>query len=224
MTEPGAATPMDLEHGTSAPARSVMPPYLVLPDFFDEKTVADLLVFTLAKELAFEPTKVGRFGEGKFALDERVSIATRELGPFRPILESKILGLVPHLMATLRTSPAENPKLELQLVAHNEGAFYIRHLDTHTTRDRGRIRVLSGIYYFHSLPKAFTGGSLRLYAFGDTEGENFIDIEPRHNSLLVFPSWAPHEVRPVSCPSGHFSDSRFAINCWVYRGKSDTVE
>jgi asparagine synthetase B (glutamine-hydrolysing) len=48
------------------------------------------------------------------------------------------------------------------------------------------------------------------------------DIEPIHNSLLMFPSWAPHEVMPVNCPSQRFIDSRFAINCWVHRERPDT--
>jgi SM-20-related protein len=78
--------------------------------------------------------------------------------------------------------------------------------------------VLSGVYYFHAEPKAFTGGALRLYAIGG-QGERYVDIEPTHNSLLMFPSWAPHEVMPVRCPSRRFVDSRFAINCWVHRAK-----
>jgi len=47
-----------------------------------------------------------------------------------------------------------------------------------------------------------------------------VNIEPGRNGPLMFPSWAPHEVMPVNCPSGRFADSRFAINCWVYRRKS----
>jgi Rps23 Pro-64 3,4-dihydroxylase Tpa1-like proline 4-hydroxylase len=35
-----------------------------------------------------------------------------------------------------------------------------------------------------------------------------------------FPSWAPHEVMPISCPSKRFTDSRFAINYWVYRART----
>jgi Rps23 Pro-64 3,4-dihydroxylase Tpa1-like proline 4-hydroxylase len=74
--------------------------------------------------------------------------------------------------------------------------------------------VLSGVYYFHRRPKAFAGGELRLHAIGDPD--RFVDIEPVHNALLVFPAWAPHEVRPISCPSGAFVDARFAVNCWFY--------
>jgi Rps23 Pro-64 3,4-dihydroxylase Tpa1-like proline 4-hydroxylase len=118
------------------------------------------------------------------------------------------------LLAELKMSASELSRFETELVAHGDGAFYARHIDTQMqAQDRPGIRVLSGVYYFHRLPKAFSGGALRLYGFG----AGFVDIEPTHNSLLVFPSWARHEVRPVSCPSGAFMDSRFAINCWVYR-------
>ena len=200
-----------------------MPPYLVLRDFLDEETVAGLLDYALAHEADFEPTKTGRGEEGKIYPDVRVSVGTRDLGPFRSVLKTKVLALVPDLVARLRATPVEAPKLELQLVAHNDGAFYKHHIDTQTAPDRQRIRVLSGVYYFHGQPKAFSGGALRLYAIGDPDKKTFADIEPTHNSLLVFPSWAPHEVMPISCPSKRFADSRFAINCWVHRKKADAA-
>ena len=152
----------------------------------------------------------------------RVSTGLRELGGYRQILKIKLLGLVPSLIAQLQVTPFENPKLETELVAHGDGAFYKRHIDTQTARyeDVNQIRVLSAVYYFHAEPKAFTGGALRLYAIGGKHGENFVDIEPVRNSLLVFPSWAPHEVMPVRCRSKQFVDSRFAINCWVHRTRS----
>lgn len=203
--------------GKTAPARSIMPPYLVLRDFLAEETVVGLLDYALAHEPAFTPTKVGRFNEGVTNLAVRRSLGTRSLGPFGPILKSKVLGLVADLVAKLQVTPVGTAKLRTQLVAHNDGAFYKRHIDTQTTGERDPIRVLSGVYYFHKAPKAFTGGALRLHAIGGNEGADFTDIEPAHNSLLVFPSWAPHEVMPVCCPSKRFADSRFAVNCWVHR-------
>lgn len=214
----------DMQSVQEKPAalRGMLPPYLILRDFLDESTVAALLDHTLSHESGFAPTGVGHSREGKIKPHIRVSMGTRDLGPFKPILKSKVLGLVPDLVARLRTTPVESPKLELELVAHNDGAFYKRHIDTQTASDREHIRVLSAVYYFHAAPKAFTGGMLRLYAIG-ADGERRVDVEPEHNSLLVFPSWAPHEVMPVSCPSKRFIDSRFAINCWVWREKANTA-
>ena len=48
-----------------------------------------------------------------------MSMGIWDLGPFKPILKSKVLGLVPDLVVKLRTTPVRDPKLELQLVAHD---------------------------------------------------------------------------------------------------------
>jgi SM-20-related protein len=202
-------------------ARGVMPPYLVERDFLEEDSVAEFLQFALARESAFAPTKVAGGGKGRHDPGLRVSVGTQELGLFKLLLEAKISALIPELLvARLQVTPVPAPMIELLLVAHNEGAFYKRHIDTRTAADADSIRVLSGVYYFYAEPKAFAGGALRLYAIAAQGDAQFVDIEPLRNSLLVFPSWAPHEVMPVSCPSGRFIDSRFAVNCWVHRRKA----
>lgn len=202
--------------GTNAAARAIMPPHVVLHEFLDATTAAGLLDFALANEAAFTPTRTGHGGHSRIDPAIRVSLGTRNLGPFRPILREKVLALVPELVDRLRTTPVDAPELELQLVAHNDGAFFRHHIDTMTAEQK-TVRVLSGVYYLHNSPKAFLGGALRLFAIGDAARATFVDIEPVHNTLLVFPSWAPHEVRPIICPSKRFADSRFAVNCWVHR-------
>jgi len=213
----------ETEQATARRGMSIMPPHLVLRDFLPQETVTGLLHFALAHEADFAPTKTGRGNEGGVRAEIRVSSGTRKLGPFKPILRDKLRALAPELIARLRANPVEEPKFELELVAHNDGAFYKAHIDTQTASDREYIRVLSGVYYFHAAPKAFSGGALRLYAIGDPDKTTFVDIEPTHNTLLVFPSWAPHEVRPISCPSKRFADSRFAINCWLHKKREDVA-
>jgi SM-20-related protein len=198
-------------------AHGLMPPYLVLRDFLDEEMVAGLLDYAVSRQSDFTATRIG-----PNAVDPsvRISAGLSDLGKFRQVLKTKILGLLPTLIAQLRVSPVDEPRLETELVAHGDGAFFIRHIDTDRRyHDIKQNRVLSGIYYFNAEPKAFTGGVLRLHAIGGKEGENFVDIEPVRNSLLIFLAWAPHEVLPVRCPSNRFIDSRFAINCWVHGKK-----
>lgn len=199
--------------------RSIVPPYLVLRNFLEEETVAALLTYALGHEAEFAPTRTGSGEKGGVKRGFRVSVAIRDLGLFRPILNRKILRLVPEWIEKLRLTSFKSPKLETELVAHNDGAFYKRHIDTQTASDRNHLRVLSAVYYFYQEPKAFSGGALRLYAIG-SETAQFVDIEPERNSLLVFPAWAPHEVMPISCPSRGFADSRFAVNCWLQCEKS----
>jgi SM-20-related protein len=203
-------------------AHGLMPPYVVLRDFLDEETVAGLLNYAVVRQSDFTPTRLGSIGRVDPSV--RISMSLRDLGKFRQVLKAKVLGLLPTLIAQLRVSPVDEPKLETELVAHGDGAFYQRHIDTQTAhyQDIKRIRLLSGVYYFNAEPKAFTGGALRLHAIQGEEGKNFVDIEPARNSLLVFLAWAPHEVLPISCPSKRFIDSRFAINCWVHGKKPRT--
>ncbi len=205
-----------------ARARSVLPPYLVRHDFLPAETVAGLLDYALARQSEFAPT---RLGSNNVDSSFRVSTRLRDLGGYREIVEAKMRGQLPGLIAELRMDPFQPSKLETELVAHGDGAFYKRHADTQTARydEVNDLRVLSGVYYFHAEPKAFGGGALRLFAIGGGASENFVDVEPVRNSLLVFPSWAPHEVMPVVCPSRRFMDSRFAINCWVHRRKADAA-
>lgn len=209
--------PGDLSVTAGAPARTIMPPHVVQRGFLDLDTAASLLEFTIAHEPDFAPTRTGYGKNSGTRPDLRISTGTRELGPFKPILKDGLRALLPGFVEKLQVTPIDNPKIELELVAHNDGAFFKRHIDTQTASNMDHIRVLSAVYYFHGAPKGFTGGALRLYAIGDPKCDTFVDIDPEHNTLLVFPAWAPHEVMPIGCPSKRFADSRFAVNCWVHR-------
>jgi Rps23 Pro-64 3,4-dihydroxylase Tpa1-like proline 4-hydroxylase len=105
------------------------------------------------------------------------------------------------------------------MVAHGDGAFFTEH-NYIAVEDKKFVvrRVVTAVYYFHRLPKAFSGGVLRIYPLaGSKNSTAFVDIEPTSDTLVFFPSWFPHEVLPVTCPSDWFEDSRFAIDYWVHR-------
>ena len=202
----------------------LMPPYLVLRDFFDEETVTGLLDYAVSRQSDFIPTQIGSVSRVDPSVRIRISMGLGDLGKFRRVFKRKILNLLPTLTAQLRVSQIDEPKLVTDLVVHGDGAFYKRHIDTRPAhrQDMEGIRILTCVYYFNAEPKAFTGGALRLHAIGGKEGEDFVDIEPARNSLAVFLAWAPHEVLPISCPSKRFIDSRFSINCWVHGKKPGT--
>jgi SM-20-related protein len=201
-----------------ASARGLMPPYVVLQDFLDESTVAGLLDYATSHQFDFASSKIESKGVDS---SHRVSKVLPGLGQYASIFDAKILDLVPALVAQMRATPIREPKIETELAAHGDGAFYKRHVDTQTGHypDAERIRILSCVYYFYAEPKAFTGGALRLHSIGGKKGDRFVDIEPLRNSLLAFLAWAPHEVLPVACPSKEFIASRFAVNCWVHGKK-----
>ena len=194
---------------------SILPPFRVLTDFLDDASVEDLLQLAVSREADFAPTRVGMLETAMINPEIRTSLMLRSRAELAKVFDARLRALAPAMVTDMRLTAFEVSGVELELVAHGDGAFYKRHIDTRTGGDTKSQRVLSGVYYFNHQPKAFSGGALRLYALGDDA--QYVDIEPLHNSLLVFPSWAPHEVMPVSRPSLAFIDSRFAVNCWMHR-------
>jgi len=193
---------------------------MVMKDFLDEELVARLLDYALLNESKFEATTI----RGGVVDQSRRRSISLDLGPMKVEIKTRLQTLAPSLTEQLRVTPFELARIELELVAHGDGAFYKRHIDTFTGDDDvgNTQRMVSGVYYFHAEPKAFSGGALRLHAFGaPDENTKFIDIQPLRNTLLVFPSWAIHEVLPIECPSKRFIDSRFAINCWFRRARPE---
>ncbi len=190
------------------------PPHCRVRHFLGDALVERLLAHAGQRAGDFETT---RLHEGKLDRSIRASHMLRDFGDLRAEVEARFLGVLDTALRELGSPPIRLAGLELELVQHGDGAFYSEHIDTATDRPgSATVRALAGVYYFHRMPKGFSGGELRLLAMGRaSDGHRaFTDIAPDYDTLLLFPAWAPHEVRPVSCPSGAFLDSRFAINCW----------
>lgn len=192
-------------------------PHRVIRNFLGPDLIGQLLAHAEANQDSFMPTGVEGTGVDP---EIRVSRVLRDFGSLRGALEARFLAIMDPAVADLRLSPFNLGRLEIELVAHGDGAFYQRHIDTRTgASDKTTDRALTGVLYFHAEPKNYDGGELRLHSIlPPEEGGQFLDITPEQDMLLLFPSWAPHEVRPVVCPSGAFTNQRFAINCW-YRSR-----
>ncbi len=193
-------------------------PHLRIADFLDAPTHAALLDWTLLNEARFVPAQLAG---GMVKPEARVAMVLRDLGPLAMILDTRMRAEAPIWTAALRSTPFETSEVELELAAHNDGGHFTLHSDTYASAEAARgDRMLSAVYYFYRQPRAFEGGALRLHRLGASPGDAGLDVAPDDNSLVVFPSWGPHEVMPISCASGAFADSRFAVNCWIYRARS----
>lgn len=216
----GSEKPADATH---EPRISALTPYIVQTEFLQTELIASLLNYACANASLFRAARVGGGNGGTVNRAIRNSSTLSDLGVYGPAIKDKLRPLAAEVAKELRLQPFELERMEIELAAHGDGAFFGRHIDTATSavnRDAKSIRVVSGVYYFHNLPKAFEGGALRLHQImPSSEASPFVDVEPLHNSLVLFPSWMPHEVMPVRCRSGRFADSRFAINCWFHRAR-----
>jgi SM-20-related protein len=199
------------------------PPYAQLLDFFEGPLARALLEWVLANRDRFQASGVS--GEKRLDLAVRSSLTFGDLGPYRDPIEATLRARAKHLFQAAGLKVPGGFSFELELVAHGHGAHFKPHRDivVGPTRGPGTVddRLLSGVYYFHREPKAFSGGELRIYRMGSIEAPGeYREVQPMQNSMVVFPPWAAHEVRPVSCPSGSFEDSRFALNCWFCKAES----
>lgn len=198
---------------------AALPPHKLVRNAFGPEMVAQLLVYAAQHETEFTDAKVGARAASFVNPSVRRSRATKNLGDLRPALDAKFTAVLDMAVSALGLTPFEIADLSVELVAHGDGDFYQRHIDTFTGDHRSTVdRVLTAVYYFYAEPKAFEGGELRLFSLLSVEkGGTYTDLMPLNDSLLLFPAWVPHEVRPVSCPGGSFMQSRFAINCWYNR-------
>lgn len=90
--------------------------------------------------------------------------------------------------------------------------------------DAASERVLAGFYFFHAVPKGFSGGGVRLGSILPPErGGSSTDITPEHDSLVLFPAWAPHHLLPAS-PAVGPAETSFAVRLWMHRERPEAQE
>lgn len=202
-----------------------LPKHLVIDNFLPEDFAARLLDHALAGQDMLKLTDVQKSAGNLPEESTRHSWRLADsLGPHWMPFHDAVNAQVDSWFVPLGLAPFPISGFELELVAHRDGDFYRPHIDTFTAgvrasggEDDNSDRMISAVYYFHRQPKAFTGGELALFPFGSEEPG--VLIEPRHNRLAVFPSFALHEVLPVHCPGNRYEDARFAINCWIHRAR-----
>jgi SM-20-related protein len=212
--EPAMLTPTQLD----APHRPV--PYITRPTFFGEEMISHLLQYAKANKAEFKATKIGHVERLNKAVS--VSLTFKEIGNFRTEIKSKVSSMLPDIFRELGCVPFEPIKFETLMSAYGDGAFYARHIDTWSGAvSETSNRMITMVYYFHALPKMFSGGTLRLHSLAASARDgSFVDIEPVSDTAVFFLSWFPHEVLAVSCPNGGFMDSRFAITCIIHKERS----
>ena len=164
----------------------------------------------------FTPSTVGMMGvngrEPRVDLNYRASLRVCGTGPVEQWLRPLIARRLPAITTRLGLTPFTAATIEIKCTAYGDGHFFGAHSDSvyHPTR-----RV-SFVYYFHRLPKPYSGGALVLYDGDISDPIRFLHdsatrLEPLDNSLVWFPSGTYHEVTPVASPSGRLADARFTF-------------
>lgn len=202
--------------------RQVLPiQYIQIDDFLSPDQVDQALHIALENEPKFKASRV--LNKEKY-VDKQTRQSSvlhhKHYRDFSNFFQKKVLTMLPTIMEQLGRATFEEPKSVIQITAHTDQCFYLTHTDANTPETE--TREMTYVYYFHRQPKAFSGGELNLYETVATgthlvPGGQMESIEPRNNSIVLFPSLLLHEVVPVSCPSQKFGDGRFTLNGWLRR-------
>lgn len=194
--------------------------HVVWDDFLPQALHHKLLQHILDNSGSFAPSGISTIGPERLDMSFRNSwTCSLGLGELELPFRREIKARHAEMRDELGIAAFDISGLEVELVAHRDGCFYRRHVDTVTQSIRDRHnsdRILTSVYYLHALPKSFFGGELALFPLGPGEP---VLIEPSDNRLVAFPSFAPHAVLKTSCPTNDFSHARFAVNCWFHQAK-----
>jgi Rps23 Pro-64 3,4-dihydroxylase Tpa1-like proline 4-hydroxylase len=202
-------------------------PVFVKRDFLTKSELRGLTRFVLTHEPDFSDSSVIPDGVPEGANDPsyRKSRVLYELGEYGPLIQERLLALLPDALKLFNREPFALSHVDTQITASNDGDFFKVHQDDGMVEplDIPR-REISFVHYFNSEPKAFSGGQLRFYDADEgehqTSDKNRIrTITPTQNTIVLFPSSYNHEVLPVRCPTRKFAHSRFTANGWLIRAE-----
>lgn len=205
---------------------------LVKRDFLTNQELRGLTEYVLEHEHHFTPSTVVAHEGPESSSDPsyRKSMVLYNLGEYTSMIQDRLFALLPEVLTAFKRESFPISHLDIQVTASNDGDFFKVHQDNGSTEPTDiPLREISFVYYFHSEPKAFTGGQLKLYnsqngAVQNSKKKTATTITPRQNTLVLFPSSYDHEVLPVRCSSRKFVNSRFTVNGWIIRQPTATRE
>jgi SM-20-related protein len=195
---------------------------VVLDEFLAPQELAELTGFILNHEADFEASEViSPDSEGGVVnYEHRSSRVLMDLGKYQDVMLDRIKTALPQVLGKLGMEEFTIAGVEAQVTASNEGDFFHFHSDNGS--ERVASRYLTFVYFFHSEPRGFEGGELRIHDARLEKGEyvskgTYQTIIPQQNQIVFFPCEVLHEITPVKCASRLFRDSRFTLNGWLRR-------
>ena len=183
------------------------PLYYLFTDFLGKEKNQELYNLAIDKTETFSESNVVK---SKFYPNWRKSkvMYHHQFGYYEELMKEKLQERFSEICELLNIPDFEINYFEVQLTSHNDGEYFKWHSDNGSADTA--TRTITFVYYFHALPKGYSGGELVIH-----EGLKKHMIIPENDTMVVFYSGRNHEVKPVKCSSGRFEDGRFTLNGWI---------
>jgi SM-20-related protein len=193
---------------------------LLLQGFLAKQELSGLMDYARLRARDFHASQVVANAEPAYQRHRRSRVLL-DAGTFHEILEKRIKLCFYRILQALNHPFFHISRVESQITASNDGDYFRLHNDN--THGCAPSREITFVYFFHREPKPFEGGELILYDSCKESGGSHVPVRirrritPSQNAIIFFQSSCIHEILPVQCPTGLFSDSRFTLNGWVHR-------
>jgi hypothetical protein len=179
-----------------------------------------LLKYAIEHEQHFTHSTVVAHGERAAKVDpsQRKSRTLDKLGEFEALFANQIKEVLSPLLQRMKYPAFPVGRIEMQMTASGDGDYFAMHRD----RDDTDTREISFVYFFHTEPRQFSGGELRIFDNEIIHGKSVPTdrsqlISPRQGMAVFFPSRNEHEILPVRVHGKEFKHSRFTVNGWIHR-------
>jgi Rps23 Pro-64 3,4-dihydroxylase Tpa1-like proline 4-hydroxylase len=212
-----SGAPVPAPPGPESETRGWPAPFVRTTEFLSRAERDFVLDLALAHQGRMKAATVGGDADRYEPGTRSAWVSSRGLEAQIPWFLPRVREALPDVLPRLAMAPFPPGEIALQMTAHRTGGFYKVHRDS--GEDSSRERRVSYVYYFHRMPRRFTGGDLLLY---DTDLRNdgyaaaFTRVETVDNSIVFFPSAYCHQVTTVRCETDEFGDGRFTLNGWIH--------
>lgn len=191
-------------------------PFVLLKHVLPPEVHQSLLPLVVGARDELAPAQVNA-GEYKPGSRESLDLPNPLRWPVMKRFHGMLRKLLPTLLPRLNVPAFEAGNLEFKIRVYRDGHFFRTHQDaSQNAADVVSHRKVSYVYFFHQVPRPFTGGDLLLF---DTdvradsyETASFTRVTPEDNAMVVFPSQYYHCVVPLKCRGDELTDSRFVVN------------
>jgi hypothetical protein len=190
---------------------------VVMDQFLAPQELEELTCYSLRHEADFQTSDVilPNASHGVIEYEHRRSRVLVDLGKHQAVILKRIQCVLPRILDRLGIEQFPVARTEVQITASNDGDFFRPHTDN--GQETVSSRRISFVYFFHSEPRQFAGGELRLHdSAGNSRTGKYESIVPQQNQIVFFPCSMLHEITPVECPTGAFAASRFTLNGWLH--------